>query len=69
MKHYEIHYEQAYCSYFDITIIRKFTLCNDVSIKEEISGFYYGEPDLSGLETFKEKNYLIMESESGEDDL
>lgn len=64
MKHYEIHYEQDYCSYFDITIIRKITSCNGVSIKEEISGFYYGEPDLSGLETFKEKNYLLRESEN-----
>ena len=60
---YEIRYEQDYCKYFDMTVIRKIVLLNGVSIEEKISGFYYGESDLDGLDTFKEKNYLKNENE------
>lgn len=58
---YEIKYTQDYCKHLDMTIIIRYVLKNEVIIKTKISGFYYGEPDLEGLETFKDKNEFCIE--------
>ena len=60
---YRVEYEQDFCKSFDITVIRKLTYIGKQLIEEKISGFYYGSPDLTGLETFKEKNYIKHEIE------
>lgn len=58
---YKIEYTQDYCEHLDMTIIVKYVLKDGNIIKTSISGFYYGEPDLEGLETFKEKNSFSIE--------
>ena len=47
-------YEQTYVPYVDITIIMKTTYDeNNEQIKYELSGYYFGEPNIVALDTFK----------------
>ena len=57
-KDYKIEYVQAYTPRMDITIIMKYIYCNNKIIQQEVSGFYYGEPSLSDMQTFLNKNYI-----------
>lgn len=48
-------YEQTYVPYVDITIIMKAVYNKDKEqIEYKLSGYYFGKPDLDGLERFKE---------------
>lgn len=51
---YTIKYTQEYLKHNDITVIFKAIYNKEDIVSIEISGFYYGEPDLKGLETFKD---------------
>lgn len=51
----KINYEQTYVPYIDITIIMKAIYDKDnEQIKYVLSGYYFGKPDIEGLETFKD---------------
>lgn len=55
-----ITYEQDYCPRLDVTIIMEYIRKGDSLLKQRVSGFYYGTPDLNGLIKFKENNELIV---------
>lgn len=51
----QITYEQTYIPYVDITIIMKATYDkNNEQISYKLTGYYFGKPNIKGLETFKE---------------
>lgn len=51
----KIKYEQTYVPYIDITIIMKAIYDeNNEQISYKLSGYYFGKPDLDGLNTFKD---------------
>lgn len=42
----------------DMTIIIEDTFINDVPVKTEIKGFYYGEPNEENTEIYKDKGVI-----------
>jgi hypothetical protein len=51
----KIQYEQYYVEKADITIIMKAIINEkDEQIKYELSGYYFGDPSIYGLEEFKD---------------
>ena len=51
----KINYEQTYVPYVDITIIMKAVYNEDnEQISYTLTGYYFGKPNIDGLETFKD---------------
>ena len=50
----KIVYEQKYVSGIDITIIMKSVYDTDDIMDYTLCGYYFGEPSIEGLETFKD---------------
>lgn len=59
---YRTEYRQDYANSLDMTFIFKREY-NENGAKEFVSGFYYGRPNESGLEEFKDKNYIYLDND------
>lgn len=59
---FKTEYRQDYANSLDMTFIFKREY-NENGAKEFVSGFYFGRPDESGLNEFKDKNYIYIDKE------
>lgn len=59
---YRTEYRQDYANSLDMTFIFKREY-NENGAKEFVSGFYYGRPNESGLEEYKNKNYIYLDKD------
>lgn len=59
---YRTEYRQDYANSLDMTFIFKREY-NENGAKEIVSGFHYGRPNESGLNEFKDKNYIYLDKE------
>ena len=55
-------YKQVFSKDLDMTFIFKREFDNN-GCKEFISGFYYGKPDKSGFEMFKDANFIYRDND------
>lgn len=59
---YRTEYRQEYANSLDMTFIFKREY-NENGAKDIVSGFYFGRPNESGLEEFKDKNYIYLDND------
>lgn len=51
-----------HCKNYDITFIMKYIIYTDGTTSEEVTGFYYGEPDLKATETFNGNTLAVFDN-------